>query len=363
MLSFGDIDNYGDIFFALIFENEVKKRIRNVQIDDFAPFGGIFSGVIYKKYEIEELNKYDAVVLAGGEIVHKRNERTWDPIYSKRKMSLSEKNYSDIVWKMHHSTPKFKAFFSVGVLPLECENDRKELNNIINELSYFSVRGLLSKKIIENELNYNENIHITPDLGWYFAEYVNNTNIKVTLELPENYFIFQINSVDEREEKLIAQQLDQFIFENKNLNCVLLPIIKPWEDVKYLKGIYNKIQNKDRVFLSDYLNVIETGKVILHSKFVLGSSLHSAITAMSGAIPVSIINKWPGSKFQDLFFSQFKDEYLTTNINRVYNLCNKLKNYTELNHKADVMYSEFMRIKLQNSFDYLCSKIINNESK
>ena len=146
MLSFGDIDNYGDIFFALIFENEVKKRIRNVQIDNFAPFGGIFSGVIYKKYEIEELNKYDAVVLAGGEIVHKRNERTWDPIYSKRKMSLSEKNYSDIVWKMHYSTPKFKAFFSVGVLPLECENDRKELNNIINELSYFSVRGLLSKK-------------------------------------------------------------------------------------------------------------------------------------------------------------------------------------------------------------------------
>jgi len=200
-------------------------------------------------------------------------------------------------------------------------------------------------------------------LGWYFAEYVNNTNIKVTLELPENYFIFQINSVEEREENLIAQQLDQFIFENNNLNCVLLPIIKPWEDVKYLKGIYNKIQNKDRVFLLDYLNVIETGKVILHSKFVIGSSLHSAITAMSGAIPAGVINKWPGSKFQDLFFTQFKDDYLTTNINMVYNLCNKLKNYTELNYKADVKYSEFMKIKLQNSFDYLCSKIINNESK
>lgn len=362
MLSFGDIDNYGDIFFSLIFQDEIKKRIRNSIIDFFAPYGGNFSGIDYKKFDIQILSNYDAVILAGGEVIHNKNIKTWDPIYSKRNMTLLDNNYSDIVWKINNIKAPFKAFFSVGVLPFENEIERGWINTIINELDYFSARGILSKKIIENELKYNERIHITPDLGWLFYSYLNKVNSELSIQYPSNYFIFQINSINENEEVKIAEQINRFLQENEEIECVLLPIIKPWDDFKYLQSIFRLIKRKDRVKLMDYLDVIKTGKIIVNSKFVIGSSLHSAITAMSASIPVGLINKWPGTKLQDLFFMQFKDDLLTNNIENLYQFCCNLNDLSRNDRKIDQFYSEFMKLRLEKAFDnlsYLILKKVN----
>lgn len=37
MLSFADIDNYGDVFFPYIFKGEIIKRIPNAQLYFFTP--------------------------------------------------------------------------------------------------------------------------------------------------------------------------------------------------------------------------------------------------------------------------------------------------------------------------------------
>lgn len=362
MLSFGDIDNYGDIFFALIFEEEMHKRIKDAVVDFFAPCGGYFSGVLYNKFDLSAMKNYDAVILAGGEVVHRKNLKTWDPIYTKRNMALQEKNYSDIVWTMHKATSPFKAFFSVGVLPFENEGDRSDLVATINELSYFSVRGVLSKKIIENELSFNEKIHITPDLGWLFADYIKKNKIR-TQNLPAKYFIFQINSIKEEEMEIIASQIDQFLIENNDIKCIFLPIIKPWDDIKYLHGIYHYIKNSSKVIVHNYANVLETGNIILNSEFVVGSSLHSAITAMSDAIPAALINKWPGTKLQDLYFMQFKDRYLTSDIRKIYEICTTFYNNEPIEKSIDLKYSEFMKLRLHKDFDDLCERILISKNK
>lgn len=357
MLSFGDIDNYGDTYFAIVFENAIRKRIKQTKIDFFAPVGGSFSGITYKKFSLSKINSYDAVIVAGGEIIHKKDSKTWDPIYSKRGMALSQKNYSDIVWEMYKSTCRFKAFFSVGVLPFESDEHRNLIKDIINNVDFFSVRGVISKKIIENELLYNSKISITPDLGWFFNEYVND--YKCVQNKSIDYFIFQINSINENDAPIISKQLERFASEKK-IKCILLPIIKPWEDRKYLEMIYDSFKCKEVVSILDYNDVKKTSSIICNSRFVLGSSLHSAITAMAASIPAGVINKWAGTKFQDIFLMQFKSEYLSNNIMDIYPMCLRLFNQSDSERRINRLYAEFSKERLNKAFDDLSSMIMMN---
>src|SRR5690554_110985 len=150
MLSFADIDNFGDILFSDVFESEINRRIPGVRIDFYTPTSFSCNGRSYKSlYEADNFTGYDAVVLAGGEVVHFYDERTWLPVYRKKNINLGESfKPSDIVWTIADSKARFKAWLSVGVRPCEEMGTAKVLETV-NRLDYVSVRGILSKKILE----------------------------------------------------------------------------------------------------------------------------------------------------------------------------------------------------------------------
>jgi len=366
VLSFADIDNFGDILFAHVVEGEIKKIDNHATIDFFSPTDYEHADRIYKSFDCEEdYSEYDAILLAGGEVIHFYDERTWLPIYEKRGFSFpDDRRPSDIIWKFHDKKQvAYKAWLSVGVR--ECkEIEDGLLEKVIQDLDFISVRGLLSKKILEKkEFNfYDRKIRLTPDLGWLFPETLTRnshlSSISHIVELEEPYIIFQTNNISDDDCQLITKELMK-VKQNLHLNIVLLPVIRPWDDLSYLKKIEHCSKGSIKC-LPNNLNAFQIMKVILGAKFVISSSLHCALTALAADIPAGLINKWQGSKLQDIFSQQFRMDFLSSDYNDIYYFSERLAAESKSDKEILSSFSSLMRLHLRKLFQDLVSDIRNS---
>jgi polysaccharide pyruvyl transferase WcaK-like protein len=269
---------------------------------------------------------------------------------------------SDIVWDWADLNHGFKAWLSVGVRPFENINNAAKINKTLEDLDYVSVRGIISKKILEHDqVNfYNPKITITPDLGWLFPKFLNIKNEiakHYKKYIPaEKYVIFQTNTITSEEAGLIGEALVKFELYS-GLKVLLLPVIHPWEDEKYLRMI-EASTNGSISMLPETLSTLEIADILVHAEIVLSSSLHSAITALAHGIPAAIINKWQGTKLQDLFGLQFRVEYLSNDFNNTYDLLVRLISEKKRNEVSLHLYADFMKEKLSEVFDELCKNIL-----
>lgn len=361
--SFADIDNFGDILFSHIFKMEIEKRIADAQIDCYTPTDYSVEGIDYQAYHREKITKgdYDALVVFGGEVVHLFDERTWKPIYSKNNQILETDLPSDVIFDWTNFEKPFKAWISVGARPIENEADFQKIQQAIENLDYVSVRGGLSKKILEGlQLQTNNSkIEITPDMGWLFPELLQFTATKgkhyKKLLSTSNYLIFQINNISKEEAGEIANYLLEFQKRNQ-IQVVLLPVIRPWEDYKYLKMI-DEVFPGEFVLLPNDLNILEIADIIVHASLVLTSSLHANITALSAGVSAGIINKWQGTKLQDLYGHQFRLNMLCHELGAIPDLLEKLQE--ERVERQDLLqqYADFMKLSLGHVFDQLVKEI------
>ena len=368
MFSFADINNYGDILFSHVFKMEILQRIPDADIDFYSPSEADIEGLNYIAYTKEKVNgKYDALILAGGEVIHLFDEKTWIPIYKKNNLIVAANKPSDIVWDWADSESSYKAWLSVGVRPFDGLSHQNKINKILEDLDYVSVRGIISKKILEHDqVNfYNPKIAITPDLGWLFPKFL-NTKKEVAQHYKKyipagKYVIFQTNTITSEEARLIGDALVKFE-QFSRLKVFLLPVIHPWEDEKYLRMIEASTDGSISM-LPETLSTLEIADILLHAEVVLSSSLHSAITALAHGIPAAIINKWQGTKLQDLFGLQFRVEYLSNDFSDTYDLLIKLISEKKRNQKALQLYADFMKERLSEVFDELCENILIKSKK
>jgi len=365
MLSFADINNYGDIMFSHIFNLEMRKRFPDIKIDFFTPTEIELDGINYNGYLKERLEtNYDAIVLAGGEVIHLFDERTWIPIYEKQNKKILSTNASDIVWGWSDLNIPFKAWLSVGVRPFGDKWDEEKIKTTINNLDYISCRGILSKKILEesNFELFNPKINLTPDLGWIFPNYIDNLGLRGKLycnyiKENTNYLLFQVHNITEKEGKDISEKLLR-IKKEYGFEILLMPVIHLWEDEKYLNQI-NHFSNDEFLVLPNNLTVIEMLDIILNSKMTITSSLHVAITALADGIPASVFNKWQGSKFQDLYGLQFRTNALFSDISQ-FDAVFSLLNFESENSNSLIQYSKYMKSKLADVFDDFSNKMLIN---
>lgn len=365
--SFADIDNFGDILFSHIFKMEIEKRIPNAIINFYTPTNFSVEGINYQAYSREKVSKenYDALIVFGGEVIHLFDERTWKPIYLKNNKLLETPLPSDVIYDWVNINGPFKAWVSVGVRPFEEDADFQKTIDVIEKLNYISVRGALSKKILENNIlqRNNTKINITPDMGWLFPNLLKKTNQKGKLYTryvkDENYVIFQINNITQEESKEVSEYL--LNFQNKNkIPIYLLPIIRPWEDEKYLRMI-NKQSGNNFQLLPNNLSILEIADIITHSKILLSSSLHGAITALAEGIPAGIINKWEGTKLQDIFGHQMRNNFLRHQLSDIPQLLDDLLSEEETGKDDLILYSNFMKNRLDKLFNSLTNKIQNGK--
>ena len=172
----------------------------------------------------------------------------------------------------------FKAWFSVGVLYLG-DDYPKVSQGEIEKLDYIGVRGVLSKKFLEDHFwTYNSKIDIVPDIGWIFPRFVpdyidvlKSVSEKTGLNIEKNnYIIFNTNhsAVEEAEIEDIKDRLAEFS-KKTNLTVLILPVISSYEDSDFL----TKFKNDYNILLPSNLSLKEKAALLCGAKFYIGSSL------------------------------------------------------------------------------------------
>jgi len=361
LLSFADIGNYGDVFFPYAFAGELKKRIPYADIDYITNLPVDIAGVQSIQYSYEILENYDAAILCGGETIHNMDEGVWDPIYYRLSKGTFLGKPSDIVFSWTNANVSFKAWFATGVPPVQ-PSSWAPIVNSLNSLDYISLRGVLSKKIIENDyMGNNPNIDIVPDIGWVFNEYISEPK-EIRKHIAEKYdlgdafdrpyCIVQFHDstwppVKEVVSTLVMHQ------QKTGIPIYMLPIIKPWNDSEIM-GYIRDASDQKLLLLPDNLSFLEIGSILLGSVYFCGSSMHGAITTLSVGKPAGVIHPWPATKLQDLFGAAYMPKLFINDWNRLGELMIRLDTETQQLSSYFTKYSEFIRTVLSWKFDEFC---------
>lgn len=357
LFSFADIDNFGDILFSWIVRQELQKRLQNAEFDFYSPSDCMIAGERYIGYTRDRVDgAYDALILIGGEVVHFFDERTWKPIYSRRRLTTCTEFPSDVVWDWPAScAAPYKAWFSVGVRPFDDSTDQSRVAATLQALDHVSVRGVLSKKLLENAewLRNDKRITVTPDLGWAFPRLVSKADPR-GIEKP--YALFQFHNIDEQDAVTIAESLLQFGQET-GLAVYLMPVIHLWNDHEFMLRICEAGRGNLAMLRSD-LTPNEMLELIRDAEIVLASSLHVVISALAFGHPAAVFNKWPGTKFQDLMGMQMRPHAFINSVQDIDKTLYLLRQ-EQLQPAALLAYRDFMSASLDNAFDRLAQDIVH----
>lgn len=363
IVSLADINNYGDAFFPVIVEEELKKRLPDAQIDLIT--NTIYNSGFYetKKYCYEELKEYDAIILGGGELISPYDNEAFCKTYGegyKGKPSDIAHGWLDI--------PKvFKAWFSVGAHPVLYDYP-DEVDCALESLDYLSVRGNISKKVLEKGFVVNNgNIRVIPDLGWLFPRYIDDYQWfeyehVCKIEGKEEYCVFQaIDDADiNKNLEMITRVLVDFQ-RNRNIKVLLLPIMQTaeqWMEKDVMERI-SAMSGNELEMIPYGLNIKQTGIILKNAKFFVGSSLHGAVTALAYGKPVVNIRSGVNTKLQDLHAARFRSTCFANGWDVLPGVLNRLSNEAEneIDHKYAVMYAEYMQYRLEREFDGLALRI------
>jgi len=359
IMSVADILNYGDTLFPFIARQEILKRLPNAKFRFFTPTNAVIEGETFYGYTRENLEifKPTAILVIGGEVIHKYDQIVWHEMYKNISKPVLSDNVSDTFFDWI-DYPCFKAWFSVGVLYF---NDQVKIDlDEISKLNYIGVRGILSKKNLEkNLLQTNRQVDIVPDIGWIFKRYFGNyekvlldLEIKLNISLlDKKYIVFNINhtAIQKDQFNIVKNVLNDFAINN-NCEILLLPIIKSYKDSDDLVNLATKKIH----LISEYLSLKETGSLLMGAWFYLGSSLHAAMTTMSNNRNAAVIHNVTLTKFQDLFSHSMRLSFWSNNWSDIENILNKLKETPSFSLSK---YTDFMSTMIDEKLNDLCQRI------
>lgn len=364
LFSLADIGNYGDEFFPLVVKNELDKRLEGTaEIHIYTNTIVSNDNYITREYSRELLldEKYDAFIYAGGEMVFPYDNDAFRKLYGEQYKGTP----SDIAFDWLNINGAFKAWFGVGIHPVAYEYPN-ELDRAKKELDYLSVRGVISKKVLDGHLAVNNPyIRISPDLGWLFPKYIDKhiqDNRSKTINLDCKYMVFQAsegldiyNQID-----FIANALNEFQSKS-GIKVVLLPIMKTkgiWNEAEVMRAIYDA-SHEELLLLSNELDILQVGEVIKKSMFFVGSSLHGAITALAYGKPAVNIREGINTKIQDLHGMRDRATCFANSWSCLPGVLERIVN--EANNKDDSKYAhyyaEYMSYRLGKEFDNLVGSI------
>lgn len=327
-----DVENYGDLLFADVFEKQIKKNIEVEEILLFSPnhckmpFNE--KRQVYSVVELEKIYKtigFDAIVVGGGDLVQmtkfKVNSDHWETegnIYNELYMwflpfFVSAKYNIPLIWN------------ALGV-PETFYNDEKNLiKNLISKVDYISVRDYLSKDKLSN-CGVEGEIHVYPDSvlsvsQFYSKNYLKEILLNFTFEnfIDTEYIVFHANAAYSKEDrKKSAEELIKI--KNKyNYEIILQPIGYALNDMEAIEEIYSYFPDEFFLF-SKKLSPVELLALIAYSKAYIGASLHGCITANSYGVPGIVCNCAQYSKFEGYFQHLNLSSYIVEkpeNINEV----------------------------------------------
>ena len=335
IISAGDRYNYGDVLYAVVVSEYLKKyepdiynsyEIEHYGIisSDLTYVGGLKTLPVSSLYE-KDFAENSITVVAGGQVIGANIEVLFKFLKSNkislyadliRYFALSKlgKSRDELLIKRFGCKTKFPYIISRKNMKSDCKivysnvggfitEDEHEAVSEIRNADYFSVRDSQS---FEENCKYKQSVVLVPDGAVLMSdlfpyECIEKEVNEEVRNIKGNYIAIQFSlSYYRQHESEIIETLKGFKEEYKDIKIVLVPIGYAilHDDLVALKELKAKISE---TILIEKLTVKEIMYLIARASFFLGTSLHGIVTAMSFSVPYMALGAHNSSAKLDNF--------------------------------------------------------------
>jgi len=304
-----DLENYGDLLFPVVLENELRQRIESVEIDLFSPYGGNMPFGDKDVYPIQELENrvcsahYDAIVVGGGDIVRIDNQLNADRDKYNMDIGAWQLWLIPVMVAIKHDIPVLLNApgvpFSLAMI------DRELLKAIILSISYLSVRDSTSAQLLFEATDIMPKV--VPDsvfaIGRCFPKNVLDERfitLSEKLKLPERYVVFQINNLEEGIGNQEYHAMLSGLEKDMGAQVVFMPIGYVHEDRECMMKL-NHSFDEPFMFIEEKLSPPDMLAVISHAQGFVGTSMHGSVTAQVYGVPTIGINNHQITKMAGVY--------------------------------------------------------------
>ena len=297
-----DVENYGDLLFAQVFEKNIGKYVEVEEIVLFAPktCKMPFSNEEREVYSLTELEKknlekpFDVIIVGGGDLIHCTKIRTYMPHISQEWMDY-EALYmwmipSIVSWKYN-----IPLLWNAPGVPMKfMDSEKSMVKELCRLVDYISVRDKVSKSNLD-ECQITNDIHVVPDTVFSISELVSKEELEeqfsqMGVGLEKNkYVIFHANYTFLQTELQGCIETLRKIKQEHQLDILLLPIGYALGDETFILELLKACPG-EFVTLDNKMNPMEMLSIIAHSAGYIGASLHGCITASTYGVPVVVCN-------------------------------------------------------------------------
>jgi polysaccharide pyruvyl transferase WcaK-like protein len=290
LLHYGDVANFGDVLFPLLAARELHARIPSLSIDFISPTGtGPAAGI---RYDTAVFDHYDAIVLAGGELIH-RDDAMLRAIYERLGLRSIE-HPTDVVFGWTNVEGPYKAWFGVGVPRLDADG-RDAVRQHCGGLHTVLLRGTGSARRMAAAGGSGM---VSADLGWLFPRLRAGQPVK-----PSRRAVLHVLPHGVPDLHVIVEPLR--ILEKRGLEIVLLPLSTCWGD----EEILGRIAEHAGFTLIDHRTPVLTKLQILgDSSLYIGQSMHGFIASLASGHPAGLCAPAADDKFSELLIDHHLED-------------------------------------------------------
>jgi lipopolysaccharide transport system ATP-binding protein len=283
-----DVQNYGDLLFPIIAEEELKKRLGSVNLYKFSYHKKQIPVWPFETTSLTELpaliGKLDGALIGGGHIIRFDKDVAND--YNPPSPEIHHPTgywLAPSLLAMQHGVP---VMWNAPSLQNKIPNWADPLLKLILQYNYYtSVRDDLSKDMLSSFINA-EHINVVPDTAFGISRLIDPekpsaefNQLRQQYGITDPYIVVQATHGLENFLSFLSKQ-EKFPF--KDLQILALPIGPSLGDSnKILKDAHPGI-----ICLSEWPHPLIIAELICHAAAVAGQSLHMSITASIFGVPI-----------------------------------------------------------------------------
>lgn len=361
-----DVENYGDVFFPVVFQKAMEARELDFNLFAFSPVVSQKSGLLgvdYNVYPVNDLETIhqqyplDAIVIGGGAIIH----------YSKVPVKLPEQDaffdykildtwMAPILFALKNN---IKILFNAPQVPYPFDDRLFDITkSLIDQIDYLSVRDEVSKSHVMSVYGEKEEpveIFVTPDTVCCIPQYISEKELKgireTILPFSSPYAVVHFNAQLPQREIPGLMSVIRYL-ASTGLKVLLLPLGYTHGDDQMIEqfhretdGLCERIQKK--------LTIFEMASILSGCEIYVGASFHGAVTAVSYGRKAVSYNYIHPYKNQEMFKMFGLEEYVTDSSDQLLHVVEK--------RMADAKKGQVDRVikRVNEHFDNLYQQITN----
>lgn len=358
-----DLENYGDQLFPLIFEAEMQKRKMKFQLYLFgvnecnSTLGE--SRPVYAIRDLEKIHlkeKFDAIIIGGGEIIHFY-------AYEHKTDSGEYKKYAiyDLWMQPSIIANKYniKLIWNAPGIPYDFEGVYKTIiSGLVKPIDYLALRT--EQSILSLKDCTKNNIIYCPDTGFLVKRLYQLENLKIRckelLNGEKKFAVFHASKLmPEKDQESIRDCL--LSLKEKGVEIVLLPMAYTNGDETFLSK-FNALCGGRFFEFKIKLSVFDIISVLSQCEVYIGFSFHGAITAFSYGKTVYSYNYTFNRKTKDLFRIMGREEQYAETAQEL-----KTKIFSFVEENDDEKYYLDITQKIDRHFDSILEVFENRKKK